>query len=307
MDALWERYAHHLSVVIEAVKEGKDIHMERQARNYPEIVLNLFCHGPIERGVDASAGGVDIVDLAFDGIGLATVADSFAAIEQRVVEEGRLTWEALMAHLENDFEGAESVRLMLNSIPRYGVGGTRADWWAARIADLWTHLVRDTPTSKGHYICVPGLFSHGGTNRYGRRLGATPNGRHAGAPVSHSADPDPGFLPGGSVALTAKANAVASTQSGWGNTTPLQVELDDKLVKSMGGVEALMAFVLAHNRQGGTLINMNVVSKEEILEAHEDPAAHPDLMIRVTGYSAYFKSLSREYRQPIVDRILAEN
>jgi formate C-acetyltransferase len=154
---------------------------------------------------------------------------------------------------------------------------------------------------------VPGLFSHGGTNRYGARLGATPNGRHAGTPVSHSADPDPGFLPGGSVALTAKASAVAATQSGWGNTTPLQVELDRKLVTSMGGIEAVMAFILAHNRQGGTLINMNIISKEAILEAHADPATHPDLMIRVTGYSAYFKSLSREYRQPIVDRILAEN
>ncbi len=75
----------------------------------------------------------------------------------------------------------------------------------------------------------------------------------------------------------------------------------------MGGVEAVEALILAHNRQGGTLINMNVISKEQILEAHEDPSTHPDLMIRVTGYSAYFKSLSREYRQPIVDRILAES
>jgi formate C-acetyltransferase len=305
MDALWERYAHHLRVVVDAVKEGKDIHMARQADNWPEIVLNLFCHGPIERGVDACAGGVDIVDLAFDGIGLATVADSLAAIEQRVVKEGRLSWDELVTHLENDFAGAENVRLMLNSIPRYGRGGTRADAWAQRVADLWTHLVRDEPTPEGHFICVPGLFSHGGTNRYGARLGATPNGRHAGTPVSHSADPDPGFLPGGSVALTAKANAVADTQSGWGNTTPLQVELDQTLVRSMGGVEAVMAFILAHNRQGGTLINMNVVSKEQVLEAHENPATHPDLMIRVTGYSAYFKSLSREYRQPIVDRILS--
>ncbi len=307
MDEIWRRYAEHLSIVVQAVKVGKDIHMERQADNYTEIVLNLFCHGPVERGVDASAGGLDIVDLAFDAIGLATVADSFAAIEQRVVEEKRLSWEALMEHLENDFEGAEAVRLMLHNIPRYGSGGSRADWWAERIADLWTHLVRDTPTPKGHYICVPGLFSHGNTNTYGRRLGATPNGRHAFTPVSHSADPDPGFLPGGAVALTAKANAVAATQSGWGNTTPLQVELDDKLVKSMGGVDAVMAFIMAHNRQGGTLINMNVISKEKVVEAHEDPSTHPDLMIRVTGYSAYFNSLSREYRQPIVDRILAES
>lgn len=306
MEALWEGYVHHLSVSLNVVKEGKDLHMARQADNWPEIVLNLFCHGPIERGVDASAGGVDMVDLAIDGIGLATVADSFAAIEQRVVQEGRLTWKELAQHLADDFADAENVRFMLNSIPRYGVGGTRADWWAKRIADLWSHLVRDTPTPNG-FICIPGLFSHGGTNRYGERVGATPNGRHAGAPVSHSADPDPGFLLGGGTAATAKANAVASVQPRWGNTTPLQIELDRKLVVSLGGIEAIEALIKTHNREGGTLININVISKEQVLEAHADPSTHPDLMIRVTGYSAYFKSLSREYRQPIVDRILAES
>jgi formate C-acetyltransferase len=99
---------------------------------------------------------------------------------------------------------------------------------------------------------------------------------------------------------------VATVQPRWGNTTPLQIELDRKLAQGLGGVEALEALIMAHNAQGGTLINMNVLSKEQLLEAHEDPSRHPDLMIRVTGYSAYFKSLSREYRQPIVDRILAE-
>jgi formate C-acetyltransferase len=305
IEALWARYAHHLGLSVETVKEGKALHMERQAENWPEIVLNLFCHGPVERGLDASAGGVDIVDLAIDGIGLATVADSFAAIEQRVVLEGRLGWDELARHLAEDFAGAEPVRLMLNSVPRYGRGGTRADEWALRIAGLWSHLVRDTPTRNG-YPCIPGLFSHGGTNVYGRRVGATPNGRHAGEPLSHSADPDPGFLPGGSLAVTAKSNAVTAVQPRWGNTTPLQIELDPELVGSLGGVEAIEALIKTHNQQGGTLINMNVVSKEQILEAHEDPMTHPDLMIRVTGYSAYFRCLSREYRQPIVDRILAE-
>jgi formate C-acetyltransferase len=305
MEALWERYAAHLGVSVGAVKEGKALHMERQADNWPEIVLNLFCHGPVERGLDASAGGVDIVDLAMDGIGLATVADSFAAIEQRVVREGRLTWRALVEHLENDFEGAEPARLMLHSIPRYGAGGTRADHWAHEVASLWEHLVRDTPTRNG-FTCIPGLFSHGGTSRYGARVGATPNGRHAGEPLSHSADPDPGFLPGGGLAVTAKSTAVASVQPRWGNTTPLQIELDQRLVQGLGGLEAVESLILSHNTQGGTLINLNVLSKQQILEAHEDPMRHPDLVIRVTGYSAYFRSLSREYRQPIVDRILAE-
>jgi pyruvate-formate lyase len=305
MEALWERYARLLGESVAVVKEGKDIHMARQADNWPEIVLNLFCHGPVERGLDASAGGVDIVDLAMDAIGLATAADSFAAIEQRVVEEGRLSWEDLARHLAEDFAGAEPVRLMLASVPHYGAGGTRADAWAERIAALWTGLVRDTPTPCG-YTCIPGLFSHGGTNQYGLQVGATPNGRRAGEPLSHSADPDPGFLPGGALAITAKANAVAAVQSGWGNTTPLQIEIDRGLVRGGDALETLEALIMTHNRMGGTLINMNVVSREQVLEAHEDPMTHPDLMIRVTGYSAYFRSLSREYRQPIVDRILAE-
>jgi len=305
MEALWERYVLHLSSSVDVVKEGKALHMERHADNWPEIVLNLFCHGPIERGVDAAAGGVDIVDLAVDGIGLATVADSFAAIEQRVVQEQRLTWEQLAEHLRSDFAGAEPVRLMLHSVPRYGAGGTRADDWAQRIANLWSHLIRDTPARNG-FVCIPGLFSHGGTNHYGRQINATPNGRHAGEPLSHSADPDPGFLPGGALAATAKSSAVAAVQPRWGNTTPLQIELDRKLVQGLGGIEAVEALILAHNEQRGTLINMNVLSKEQILEAHADPMTHPDLVIRVTGYSAYFRSLSRDYRQPIVDRILAE-
>lgn len=306
MDALWARYSRILGEVVDIVKRGKDIHMERQARNYPEIVLNLFCHGPIERGVDASAGGVDIVDLAMDAIGLATTADSFAAIEQRVFAERRLTFGELVEHLRNNYEGAERVRYMMNSIKRYGSGNARADEWAVKIADLWTDLVADTPTPHG-FRTVPGLFSHGATNTYGKHLPATPNGRRAGEPISHSADPDPGFVPGSGNAATAKANAVASVQSGWGNTTPLQIELDENLVRSHGGLELLEALVMAHNKQGGTLINMNVVSKKDVIEAHEDPMTHPDLMIRVTGYSAYFRTLSKEYRQPIVDRILAES
>jgi formate C-acetyltransferase len=53
------------------------------------------------------------------------------------------------------------------------------------------------------------------------------------------------------------------------------------------------------------MVNINVISKRQILEAHEDPDRYPDLVVRVTGYSAYFRSLSKEYRQQVVDRILA--
>ncbi len=303
IETIWERYVHHLGISIDTMKEGFDWHMAHHSSNFPEIVLNLFCHGPIERGLDVSEGGVDIVNIAVDGVGLATVADSFAAIEQRVFIEKRLTLGELLEHMKNNFEGVERVRLMLRTSERYGAGGSRGDYWAERIAETYSNLVKSTPT-KGGYNVIPGLFSHGDVVHLGKRLGATPNGRRAGEMFAHSTNPDPGFSRDGGAAPTSKANAVALTQPGWGNSAPLQLDVDSHLMEEIGGLEALEALILTHNAMGGTLINLNVVSKEQILEAHADPSKYPDLVVRVTGYSAYFHSLSPEYRQQIVDRFL---
>jgi formate C-acetyltransferase len=305
MEELWERYVYHLNFSVNLMREGFDWHMAHQGKDRPEIVLNLFCHGPIERGLDVAEGGVDIVNIAVDGIGLAVVADSFAAIEQRVVEEQRLTWQELMQQLKNNFAGAERVRLMLRSSQRYGSGGSRGDRWAQRIAQTYAALVKTKRTPNGYNV-IPGLFSHGDILMQGRDLGATPNGRLAGTAISHSTNPDPGFARDGSAAPTAKANAVASTQPAYGNSAPLQLDVDSHLMQESGGLEALEALIKTHNKMGGTLINLNVVSKEKILAAHADPSQYPDLVVRVTGYSAYFHSLSPEYRQQIVDRFLGK-
>lgn len=60
---------------VQVLKEGFDWHMAHHADNMVEIVLNLFSHGPLERGLDVSAGGVDIYLLTTDGLGLPVVAD----------------------------------------------------------------------------------------------------------------------------------------------------------------------------------------------------------------------------------------
>lgn len=305
MESLWSRYAEHLAIAVDTLKRGFDWHMKHHAKNSPELVLNLFAHGPVERGLDMSEGGVDIYRLTTDGVGLATVADSFAAVEQRVVREKRLTWAKLKEVLAQDFEGSEDIRLMLRNIARYGSGDSRADWWAQRVADTFSDLMRGTPTPDG-YTVLPGLFSHGTIRELGLNLGATPNGRKAGTPISHSADPDPGFMPHGGGAPTAKSTAVAKVQPKWGNTTPLQIDIDAGLVDAEGGVAAVEALIRGHNDVGGSIVNINVISKEDILKAHANADLYPDLVVRVTGYSAFFRSLSPEYRQQVVDRVLAE-
>ncbi|MEE4312757.1 MAG: pyruvate formate lyase family protein [candidate division KSB1 bacterium] len=304
-EALWKAYEKHLAIAVDTIRESLDYHIDHMYKVFPELHLDLLCHGPIERGRDASHGGVEFTNLCIDGAGLATVADSFAAIEQRVEKEGVLSWDELMKMLDSDWEGTqgEKTRIMMRNIPRYGSGGSIADEYGVRAADLFTRIVKSKPTPKG-YNLIPGIFSWAATILLGQDVGATPNGRHARAPISHGPNPDPGFRKDG--APTAIAEIVAATQPGYGNTAPMQLEIDPGMSKNGKDSEKIASLIRTHFELGGTQINLNVIDKKRVMEAHEDPSRHPDLVVRVTGFSAYFASLSPEFRQIVVDRIIAE-
>ena len=99
---------------------------------------------------------------------------------------------------------------------------------------------------------------------------------------------------------------VRGTEHGYGNSSPLHLDIDTDMLAKEGGVDALIALLHTHNHMGGTLVNLNCLSKQTLMEAHADPSTHPDLVVRVTGYSAFFASLSKEYRQQVVDRFLSQ-
>lgn len=303
---LWDRFAAHLRRAGEVTAEGIDFHLKHMGGVFPELVLDLLCHGTIERGLDASAGGVDYYNLCVDAAALATVADAFGACAKWIEEDGRLTWAQLQRYLDSDWatDEGERARLLMKRGPRFGHGGTIADDYAVRIARLFTDLVKEKPTPDG-YNLIPGLFSWASMIAMGKEIGATPNGRHAGDPISHGPNPDPGFRKDG--APTALAVAVAAVQPGYGNTGPLQLDMDPGLGRDEEGIEKVAALIQAHFALGGTQINLNVIDKAQILEAHKDPNKYPDLIVRVTGFSAYFASLSPEFRQIVVDRIVSES
>jgi len=303
VEELWNRFVAHLRQAIAVVAEGIDFHFEHMHEVFPELVLDLLSHGPIEKGLDASHGGVEFYTFGIDGAGLATAADSFAAVQQRVEREGRITWRQLLAHLDADWSGPEGerARLLMQNVPRYGSGGSLADDWAVRISRAFSDLVKERRTPGGHMM-IPGLFSWALSIPLGKRLGATPDGRRAGAPISHGANPNNGFRRDG--APTALAAAVAAVQPGYGNTAPLQMDLDPGLANTPADVTNVAALIRGHFDLGGTQVNINILDKHQLLDAHQDPSRYPDLIVRVTGFSAYFASLSPEFRQMVIDRVL---
>ena len=302
-EALWSIFDSHLGKAVHTAAEGIRHHLRYQKYNEPELILNLLSHGPIEKGKDVADGGAEYLNLAIDGAGLAVVADSFAALEQRVEKESMFTWERVKEAVDHNFsgEGDERIRQFLKTSERYGKEKSLGEKWALRIRDAFTRHVRAESDASERQLFIPGFFSWANTVTFGEHVGATPNGRPAHAPISHGANPLPGFVADG--ASLSLATAVAKVQPGYGNTAPMQWELDPTFAR-MDNVGIIMAIIKTHFKLGGTLINVNIMDKAKVLEAHKDPSRYPDLVVRVTGFTAYFCMLSPPFRQLVVDRIL---
>lgn len=298
-DKLFELYERHLKKAIEVTAQGINLHLDHAWEVTPELVMNLMMQHTLENGEDISQCA-ELYTIGIDGAGLAVVADSFGALQCRVEEEKLLTWDEVYEALDSDFAD-ERVRLILNSSPKYCQGGTASDRWAKKLTDCWVKDVKAQEMPKKRQL-IPGWFSWSRTIEYGSKVGATPNGRHAGAPISHGANPNAHFRTDG--AVTAQSNGIASVQCGYGNTAPLQLEFDPKLVADKKGVEIVQNLIETHFRQGGTLININILDADKLMEAHRDPELHPDLVVRVTGFTAYFASLSPQFRELVVQRFL---
>lgn len=306
-EELFSRFEKHLACAVDATGKGIMHHLKYQSKSQPELILNLFQHGLIEKGVNITDGGANFYNMCMDGSGIAVVADSFAACQQRIDDEGKLAFEDLDHHIRANFEDedGEYIRQMLQHSARYGGGNTLGDQWAQRVSKLYTELVRDLNNQHPGVNFIPGFFSWSNTIKLGKSVGATPNGRKAGYPINHGANPNGGFRKDG--AVSSMCNSIASIQPGYGNTAPVQLEIDPQIAGDADGVDKMCAMIKAIMNTGNTLLNINIIDKEKILEAHKDPMKYPDLVVRVTGFTAYFAMLSPEFRQLVVDRIMSVN
>ena len=311
IDVLWELYRKHLKIAVDATGRGIIHHLTYQTKSQPELILNLFQHGLIEKGVNITDGGANFYNMCVDGSGLAVVADSFAACEQRIDREKRLTYAELTKYLDADYDcdNGEYVRQMMLRSERYGGGNTLGDAWAVRVSKLWTSLVRDLveqhKDNPKHVNFIPGFFSWSNTILLGSLLKATPNGRKRGEPINHGANPNGGFRKDG--AVTAMCNSIAAIQPGYGNTAPVQLEVDPGIANDAEGVGKMCAMIRGILDSGNTLLNINIIDAKKILEADKDPMKYPDLVVRVTGFTAFFAMLSPKFRKLVVDRVRAVN
>jgi formate C-acetyltransferase len=103
------------------------------------------------------------------------------------------------------------------------------------------------------------------------------------------------------------SNTICAVQTSNANTVPIQLELDPGIARDEEAVYKIVDYIITIMEKGCTLLNINIINKDLILEADKDPSKFPDLVVRITGFTAYFSLLTPEFRKLVIERILTAN
>jgi len=297
--AILQRQVKHLiDTVIGDLKR-----IERaNALYHPTPLTSMLLEGCMEQGVDSTAGGAGYNASGVQAVGMADVADSLAAIEEVVFRKRLCSMEALIGALERDFAGCESLQGHLLQAPKYGNDAPAVDRLMSRIMTLFSDaLARHTNTRGGPYLA--GFYSVTAHAAFGETTGALPSGRPAGRPLANGLSPANGF---DRLGPTASLNSVAGLPLAQHarNGINVNLKMDPTFMGGETGVQAFSGLFRGYFAQGGMQVQMNVIDPHVLLEARDDPDKHPGLLVRVSGYSAYFNDLSPAMKQEVIDRSL---
>ena len=298
-DELFEAYCKQLNYFINVKVRGNNVIERLYAEYMPAPFLSMLISDCIATGKDYHNGGARYNTSYIQGVGLGTITDCMAAIQQHIFDEQTISMEELLQALKVDFDGVERLRqLLLNKTSRYGNDDDRADAVMVRLFDAYYNAVVGRKNTKGgsYQINLLPTTCH---VYFGSVIGATPDGRHAWKPLSEGVSPVQGADRHGP---TAVLRSVAKMDHARTGGTLLNQKLSPNLLADDSGLEKLVQLVRTYFKLDGHHIQFNVVDAETLRDARLHPEQHRDLIVRVAGYSDYFCNLSESLQDEIIAR-----
>ena len=252
--------------------------------------------GCMDRGVDVLAGGGRYNWTGMHAVGIATVANSLAAIKKLVFEEKRFSMTELLDALDKNFEGNEEMRQMLVRAPKWGNDNDYVDSLGVEVANAWLdecdkHTCHTDPDNPGPTI--PGFHSLTFNLNFGDATAATPDGRRAEEPLSDGIAPSIGTYQGGPTAVFCTAAKIDHARS-WTGSLTLTLNEPTEIVATLA--KTYLADM------GGTHLMGNLISPDTLRDAKAHPENYRDLLVRVAGFSARFVELSEDMQNLIIER-----
>ena len=264
-------------------------------------VDDCFLDGPVDRARSAGLGGTRYSTLTCAITSVATAADCFAAVDELVLRRRQVALPRLRRALETDFQADEPLRRLLLDAPKFGRDDARADAHAVRVLDRVIAEIDHAAYPEGEdpvivFRCLETDMRHIGI---GARIGATPDGRRAGQPISENTSPFPGSADQG---LTAMLTSVARLPLDRINSGALNIRLQPRLVAGDRGLGILVSLLRTYFDLGGLQAQLSLADTETLRQAQRCPREHCDLMVRITGYSAVFVDMAQAAQEEIIRR-----
>ncbi len=300
-EQLWQLYARQLESLVGRMMERTVAHINHRSILAPVPLLSALIDGAIPARRDMTAGGAKFRTFGVLGESAAHTIDSLTAIKTVVFDRRDATMAELRDALEANFEGHERLRRMLEAAPKYGNDDEGADATGRRMLELFTDIV--TRHGRPHRSVVKffcGLATFSWYVGIGEGLGASPDGRRSGEPVSSNFSPALGRDLEGLPAAMLSYGKMPHHKLPEGG--PLDLRLAKRLVAGEAGTDRMVALLRAFVESGGAMMTLTVADTEELLAAQREPEQHASLRVRMGGWSAYFTMLSREQQDHHIRR-----
>ncbi|MBN1314862.1 MAG: hypothetical protein JXA42_05320 [Anaerolineales bacterium] len=311
----WDAYAVQTRFIVKKIVELYERSETLRAQFSPTPYLSCLVRGCAEKGLDVTGGGAELSYVTIEAVTYATTVDSLLAVKYLVFDKQLCTIQALIQALKDNWQGHEVLQAMaLNKTPKYGRDDDDADEIGRRVMDLWTEETWKYRTESTGRQFRPGMLSWNYWVSDGFILAASPDGRPQGKFLSNALCPSNGMDRNGP---TANVNSVGKVLGGkatggegdWADFYNLlpnggshTITFNPSMIRDAEHRDKFKAFLQGYTENGGTALQINMIDADLLRDAQKNPENYRHLLVRVTGYNAYFTSIGRELQNEIIAR-----
>ncbi|PKN11172.1 MAG: hypothetical protein CVU70_00165 [Deltaproteobacteria bacterium HGW-Deltaproteobacteria-5] len=312
----WQAYEVQTRYIIQKCVDLYETSESIRARFFPTPYLSCLVKGCAEKGKDVTQGGAQISFATLEAVTYATTVDSLLAVKYLVFDKKACTMQELVAALAANWQGCEVLQAMAkNRAPKYGRDDDEADELARRVMQLWCDETwRHTTKATGRRF-RPGMLSWNYWAGDGYVMAASADGRTKGQFLSNAICPSNGADIKGP---TSNANSVGKVlggkaQNGQGdwqdyfndlpNGASHTITFNPAILRDPSHKDKFKAFLKGYTHNGGTALQINMLDPGMLKDAQAHPQDYRHLLVRITGYNAYFTTVGRELQNEVIERV----
>ena len=299
-EAVYAEIRHLMAMANERI----NVEMIAEKELFPDVFRSALMRDGVKTGKDMFSRRFPFENGAVLGaVGGVNTGNGLYAVKKLIYDEKKYTMAQLLEALDADWAGYEDMRRDFKAQPKYGNAIKEVDDMVAEVYQLFADTCHSLPCVYGDTL-KPNAISISAHQPGGALTGATPDGRKGGEILADaSLSPDHGQDTHGPLAVFLSAMEV--NQDPYQGTL-MNMKFHPSNMKTRADLEKLSTMVKTYLTHGGKHVQFNVVDRGEMEDAKVRPEEHPELVVRVAGYSAYFTRLPESIQDEVIERTSQE-